>query len=108
MKRKTLFFLTMMLLVFLFVSHNVFAVAPGKTVEFADGTQGKVTFNGSTHAEKDLKCKDCHPAIFPMKKATEPLKMADMNAGKFCGVCHNGKKAFSTSTTADCEKCHKK
>jgi len=31
--------------------------------------------------------------------------MADMQNGKFCGVCHNkDKEAFSV--TGDCDKCH--
>jgi c(7)-type cytochrome triheme protein len=31
-----------------------------------------------------------------------------MNEGKFCGTCHDGKKAFSVKAPADCVKCHKK
>ncbi|MBE0612059.1 MAG: BON domain-containing protein [Burkholderiales bacterium] len=28
--------------------------------------------------------------------------------GKFCGTCHDGKKAFSVKVQADCVKCHEK
>ncbi|MBE0623263.1 MAG: BON domain-containing protein [Burkholderiales bacterium] len=31
-----------------------------------------------------------------------------MNEGKFCGACHDGKKAFSAKAPADCVKCHVK
>jgi c(7)-type cytochrome triheme protein len=31
--------------------------------------------------------------------------MKDMEAGKSCGACHNGTKAFAVK---DCAKCHKK
>ena len=86
---------------------NAFAVGPGKTEEFAGGSGGKVIFDGKVHADKGFKCTDCHTKIFPMKK-TEGMTMADMNAGKNCGVCHNGEKAFKTSDPADCSKCHKK
>ena len=86
---------------------NVFAVTSGKTVEYAGGPQGKVIFNGKTHADKGLKCSDCHPKLFPMKKG-EGFKMADIDAGKACGACHNGEKAFKTSDKANCGKCHKK
>ena len=86
---------------------NAFAVPSGKTVEFAGGSSGKVIFEGKTHAEKGLKCSDCHPKLFPMKKG-EGLKMADLNAGKACGACHNGEKAFKTDDNANCGKCHKK
>ena len=86
---------------------NALAVGPGKTVEYAGGSVGKVIFDGKAHADKGFKCTDCHTKIFPMKK-TEGIKMADMNAGKSCGVCHNGEKAFKTNDPANCSKCHKK
>ena len=36
------------------------------------------------------------------------MTMAAMSEGKFCGTCHDGNKAFSVKTPADCVKCHKK
>jgi len=86
---------------------SAFAVPPGKTVEYAGGDAGKVVFDGKSHADKGLKCNDCHTKIFPMKKGMK-MTMADMNAGKNCGTCHNGEKAFKTSDPAECAKCHKK
>lgn len=80
------------------------AVSSGKKVEFEEKTTGKVTFDGKAHADAGLKCKDCHPAVFKMKKS-DKLTMADMKAGKSCGTCHDGKKAFAVS---ECAKCHKK
>ena len=81
-----------------------FAVGPGKTVVFEKG--GTVAFSGDAHAKAGLKCNDCHPAIFKMKKGGDVITMADINAGKFCGTCHKeGGKAFGTK---DCAKCHQK
>ena len=106
-------FLTTILALFITVAFaaafatSAFAVASGKTIEFADAANGKVTFDGKVHAEKGLKCTDCHTKIFPMKKGPG-FKMADINAGKGCGVCHNGEKAFKTSDPKNCTKCHKK
>jgi len=86
-----------------------FAVPAGKTVEFAGGAQGKVVFDGKTHADKGAKCADCHQSgLFKMKKGGDQFKMADINAGKFCGACHNGTKAFKAGDAANCGKCHKK
>jgi c(7)-type cytochrome triheme protein len=87
---------------------NVMAVPPGKTVEFAS-SMGKVTFDGKAHADKGLKCADCHskPKLFEMKKGGDKMTMAAMNEGKFCGTCHDGSKAFSVKAPADCMKCHK-
>jgi c(7)-type cytochrome triheme protein len=39
-----------------------------------------------------------------MKKAAK-ITQADHVAGKFCGKCHDGKKAFDQK---ECAKCHKK
>lgn len=85
---------------------SAMAVPPGKTAEFKGGAMGKVTFDGKFHADKGLKCNDCHTKVFQMKKGSTKMKMADINAGKFCGTCHNGTKAFATDV--NCAKCHKK
>jgi c(7)-type cytochrome triheme protein len=86
---------------------NVMAVPPGKTVEFTTPS-GKVTFDGKIHADKGLKCADCHskPKLFEMKKDADKMTMAAMIEGKFCGTCHDGTKAFSVKAPADCAKCH--
>lgn len=86
---------------------SAMAVPPGKSVEYAGSSMGKVVFEGKVHAEKGLKCNDCHTKVFQMKKGAK-ITMADMNAGKNCGECHNGTKAFKSSDAANCTKCHKK
>ncbi|MEW6739741.1 MAG: cytochrome c3 family protein [Nitrospirota bacterium] len=87
---------------------SAMAVPAGKTSEYAGGPMGKVVFDGKSHADKGLKCNDCHTKIFQMKKGVVKITMADMNAGKNCGECHNGTKAFKSSDAANCAKCHKK
>src|SRR5574340_81872 len=85
------------------------AVPAGKTVEFAGGAAGKVVFDGKAHADKGNKCADCHQSgLFKMKKGADVMTMKDMEAGKGCGACHNGTKAFSVKDAANCAKCHKK
>ena len=49
-------------------------------------------------------CKDCHTKIFPYKAGAKHFTMGDMDNGKSCGACHNGKDAFASS--GDCEKCN--
>src|SRR5512138_3275926 len=85
---------------------TVLAAPPGKNIEWEGGGKGKVVFDGKQHADKGLKCPDCHPKTFAMKKGAT-IKMADMNEGKFCGACHNGTKAFKANDDANCNKCHK-
>jgi len=96
------------MLVIIAFAGSALAVPPGKTVEFAGGGAGKVVFDGKTHADKGAKCNDCHPSLFQMKKGADKITMADINAGKFCGACHNGTKAFKAGDAANCAKCHKK
>lgn len=87
---------------------NVMAVPSGRTVEFAS-SMGKVTFDGEVHADKGLKCANCHtePKLFAKKIGSDKITMAAMNEGKFCGSCHDGKTAFSVKSQDDCMKCHK-
>ncbi len=88
---------------------SAFAVLPGKTVEFEGKGAGKVVFDGKAHADSGNKCQDCHkPGLFKMKKGTATVTMKDMDEGKFCGVCHNGDKAFSTKDAKACANCHAK
>ncbi len=95
-------------IVTLVLSASAFAVPSGKTLEFDGKGAGKVTFTGEAHAKAGLKCADCHPGIFKMKKDADPITMKDINEGKFCGTCHNGTKAFSAKDAANCSKCHQK
>jgi len=87
---------------------SAFAVPPGKTVEFAGGGNGKVVFDGKIHADKGLKCNDCHTKVFQMKKGSFKMTKEDHGTDKGCGTCHNGTKAFSQKDEASCGKCHKK
>ena len=89
-------------------SSNVFAVGTGKTLEFKASSMGTVTFDGSVHKNAGLVCSDCHnPEMFPkMKQGTIKITMNDLYAGKYCGKCHDGKKAFLIKE--NCTRCHHK
>ena len=52
-----------------------------------------------------LSCDKCHTSLFPMKKTSTITSMDEINGGKSCGSCHDGKTAFDPS---DCHKCHPK
>jgi len=91
------------------VSVSAVAIMPGQTVEFAGGGMGKVVFDGQKHAAAGKKCDDCHKSgLFQMKKGTAKITMKDMQAGKYCGACHDGKAAFGVKDMKSCAKCHKK
>ncbi len=101
---RTFAILTLAVVVTIVLAASAMAVGPGKSVEFEKG--GKVVFDGKSHA--GAKCNECHPAIFKMKKGGDAMTMKDMEAGKYCGSCHNGTKAFDVKDKANCAKCHKK
>jgi len=50
-----------------------------------------------------LRCDNCHPAIFTMKAGADPISMAKIFDGEYCGKCH-GKVAFPPQT--GCQRCH--
>jgi c(7)-type cytochrome triheme protein len=80
------------------------AIANMKPVEY-NTPAGKVIWDNKVHMGKGLKCTDCHDGIFKKKIGENKATMKDMEAGKSCGACHNGTKAFAVK---DCAKCHKK
>jgi len=50
-------------------------------------------------------CASCHPSIFPQRKLG--FTHADMEAGRYCGSCHNGRLAFGPKDKGvECETCH--
>jgi len=50
-----------------------------------------------------LRCDSCHPSIFRMKAGSNPITMAKVLEGEYCGRCH-GKVAFEPETS--CSRCH--
>ena len=96
-----------LILMFL-VTGYALAVGPGKSLEFEGSPTGTVVFDGTAHKKAGLACSDCHnPEIFPkMKQGTIKITMNDLYAGKYCGRCHDGKKAFIIM--GNCARCHHK
>jgi len=69
--------------------------------------KGDVVFRHDAHvAGMGLKCTSCHDKLYTNAKQHKKVTMKEMQKGKSCGACHNGKTAFSVK--ADCAKCHKK
>lgn len=62
----------------------------------------KVTFPHKAHTEW-LACVNCHPVIFEMRRGANPINMAKIYAGEYCGQCH-GKVSFAVPT--GCPRCH--
>jgi c(7)-type cytochrome triheme protein len=67
----------------------------------APGVLPAALFSHRTHGT--FGCFACHPSTFP--QAPLGFTHADMNAGRFCGHCHDGGIAFAVAGTA-CGACH--
>lgn len=51
-----------------------------------------------------FRCKVCHSELgFKMRVGSNDVKMQEIIDGKFCGMCHNGKIAWSPEY---CDRCH--
>jgi c(7)-type cytochrome triheme protein len=70
-----------------------------------------VVFSHKKHVDDfGLACDECHGAIFEVKagaaKAKGDFTMQSLYGGKYCGVCHNGQKAFASDDYEQCARCH--
>jgi len=66
---------------------------------------GEAVFKHETHiARTGGACKSCHNGIIITGKK-KAVSMDEMEKGKTCGACHNGKMAFTV--TSNCDRCHK-
>jgi c(7)-type cytochrome triheme protein len=105
-KRISICFVVLSFLLFLTPLLSV-AVPEGLILTFPGGTAGPVVFDGTTHAKRRLNCDACHTSgVFQTKKGADKMTMAVMKEGKYCGVCHNGKKTFAMGDAANCKRCH--
>lgn len=90
------------------LSAALFVPASGldlRDVTFKTKDIGKVVFSHKDHITKGQQknnCRACHDKIFDIKHPVRHT-MADMEQGKSCGACHDGKSAFAL---AECLKCH--
>ena len=75
-----------------------------REISFKSKGVTNAVFSHAFHTEA-YSCKDCHTRLFPFQAGVKHATMAEMEKGKSCGACHNGKEAFSAA--GDCNKCHK-
>ncbi|MFZ3208685.1 MAG: cytochrome c3 family protein [Geobacteraceae bacterium] len=78
---------------------------PPKELRFKSSKISDAVFSHTFHLEIMSNCKVCHTRIFPYKVGLKHTTMADMEKGKSCGTCHNGKDTFSV--ISNCDRCHK-
>lgn len=77
---------------------------PVKDVKYVIKDAGVIKFSHKSHTGL-YTCEKCHPAIFGASKGKHKFSMKEMEAGKSCGACHDGKAAFTVKE--NCAVCHK-
>ncbi len=83
----------------------VTAKVGGGDIVFKVNGEANVTYSHDTHVTKlGVKCRECHYQVFTTVEGHRRSTMADMQGGRSCGACHNGKRAFDVKT--NCAKCH--
>jgi len=67
---------------------------------------GQVRFSHYQHLEiLGKNCVLCHNEVFQIDPKKNPdFSMEQMEQGQSCGICHNGKNAFSVEE--NCDSCH--
>ncbi len=98
--------ITLITLLFAMTAVAAYAVPPNRSLDFTGSAMGKVHFDGKIHNEAAESCKTCHnPDLFPkMRQGTVTITMEEIYAGKLCGNCHNGERAFAAKQ--NCTRCH--
>ncbi|MBI5442119.1 MAG: cytochrome c3 family protein [Deltaproteobacteria bacterium] len=91
--------------VVLLTSSPALAGVGGGDVTFKMKAAKNSVFSHEAHVEGvGLQCTECHDNVFTNSAGHKKTTMKQMQQGRSCGACHNGKKAFSVK--ADCAKCH--
>jgi c(7)-type cytochrome triheme protein len=77
---------------------------PVRELVFEDKSAGNVMFSHKFHTGL-YTCVDCHKSLYKTTRSIVKVTMQEMEKGKSCGSCHEGKTAFSVKEK--CESCHK-
>jgi len=70
-----------------------------------------VLYSHELHVNAGIQCDECHETVFKKKINGQKFKMADINRGQYCGVCHTETPAPEVKHPAfapkkNCAKCH--
>lgn len=76
---------------------------PSRELVFEEKSTGNVVFSHKLHIGL-YSCEDCHVSRYATVRSRVKVSMQEMEAGRSCGSCHDGKSAFSVKEK--CESCH--
>jgi c(7)-type cytochrome triheme protein len=96
---------TILILAALALAAPVAAVVGGGEVTFEVKGAEKATFSHEVHVvNAKLGCRECHPKLYLDTARSPRVTMKQMEKGKSCGACHDGKRAAGLD---DCSTCHR-
>lgn len=79
----------------------------GGELAFEVPKEGNVIFSHEAHVvTASLGCTQCHDKLYLTRGQHRKTSMMEMQKGKSCGDCHDGKKAFGVKE--NCNNCHAK
>ena len=76
---------------------------PVRDLMFEDKILGNILFTHTQHTRL-YSCTGCHTSIYRAARSVEKVTMREMETGKSCGACHDGKTAFTVKDS--CRLCH--
>jgi c(7)-type cytochrome triheme protein len=110
LKRSTVAATALLLAGSLAAAGGSLKLPPDKPLPQSPDSPGVVKFSHGSHVDAGKpNCTTCHPKPFAIlggeatKKAAAPITHEDMEAGRSCGTCHDGKAAHGLD---DCTACH--
>ena len=75
--------------------------------EHTVGPDSAVVFRHGVHVSLEgNRCTSCHPKLFRILKPTGRTTHREMDAGRSCGACHDGRHAFAVRSLGACKSCH--
>lgn len=102
-------YIFMIELISLFLTPTAWSKIGGGDITFLVKDAGNVVYNHDSHVDKlGLGCSACHYGIFARAahNIRDKATMTEMQNGKSCGSCHNGRRAFGVDK--NCSRCHHK
>lgn len=94
-------------LISLLLTPAAWAKIGAEDITFMVSNAGDVVYNHDVHVEKlGLGCSECHYRVFARAahNIRDKATMTEMQNGKSCGSCHNGRRAFGVDK--NCSRCH--
>jgi c(7)-type cytochrome triheme protein len=83
---------------------------PDFVIPKSESSPGEVRFSHRLHLVSGVHCSTCHMRDMKMKRGETKITLEGKQAGRFCGVCHDGKSSVGGRPVFpidECDRCHR-